>query len=176
MSLFCHALFPDPFPLSDRLPVPELCGSCPEWNALAGSACAKEKLDGLKIQVEQLEAGLQRENLNDADLQGLRSRAEPILNDLRAVLELLSPRFDSAKARLDQLGPAPKDAPENEELAKERQERQAQFSEIDQLQRLTRSLIGQSEQVMTSATDRRRALFARALFARQMSLAILPVA
>jgi potassium-dependent mechanosensitive channel len=134
---------------------------------------AREKLESLKLQMDPLEAALRRETLADNELQDLRGRTEPVLEEIRKTLSWATPRVEAAKARLEQLGPAPKDEALSEasELARERQERQSELAAIEPLQRLSRSLVTQGEQILTGITDRRRALLARALLTRYASFA-----
>jgi potassium-dependent mechanosensitive channel len=139
----------------------------PSSNA-ADMKAVREKLDSLKIQLDQTEAGLSRENLRDVDLQDIRQRAEPLVEAARKLVEQIIPRVETAKSRFEQIGPlpAPPQPPEADDVQRERGERQSALNDAEQSLRLARALVLQGEQISTTALDRRRALFARALFAR----------
>jgi potassium efflux system protein len=114
---------------------------------------------------------LRRETLSDDDLQALRQRIDPVSERLRLILAEIDPKLEAAKARLDQLGPKPKDGTtEGPEVARDRAEREAAVAALDENQRLARTLLLQSEQLTTQISDRRRAAFTGALFARSYGL------
>ncbi len=87
---------------------------------------------------------------------------------LRALVADLAPKLDAAKARLEQLGPKPKedDPDESADVARDRAEREAAVAELDETQRLARAVLIQAEQFTAQVGDRRRAAFTRALFER----------
>lgn len=132
---------------------------------------AREQFDGIKFELDQREAALQRENIQDRELQSLRQSLDPLTNTIRTLLAELTPKFEAARARLDQLGKKPEgDAAESEDVAKERAEREKALTDIDETQRLGRTLLVQAEQIGSAISDRRRSLFARALFERSFSI------
>src|SRR4051812_14302783 len=92
----------------------------PETKAL------RSKLDAYKLDLDQKEAALSRRDLSDAELQAMRQGLDPIAEDLRALIGDLAPKLEAAKARLDQLGPKPKeDEPEESaDLADDRAARE----------------------------------------------------
>ncbi|WP_246728284.1 DUF3772 domain-containing protein [Microvirga terricola] len=140
----------------------------------AGSAAsldtkaARAKLDGIKADLDQKELALQGRTLPNAELQNLRQQMEPIIANIRALIEDQTPKLEASKARLTQLGPKPKDGQpeESADAAKDRAEREAAVAELDETQRLARALLVQAEQVNAQISDRRRAGFARALLER----------
>jgi potassium efflux system protein len=132
---------------------------------------ARARLDAAKVELDQREAALQRENISDRELQSLRQSLEPLTDQIRTLLAELAPRLDAARARLDQLGKKPEgDAPESEDVARERTERERAVSDVDETQRLGRTLLVQAEQIASTISDRRRSQFARALFERSFSI------
>ncbi|MCP8940533.1 DUF3772 domain-containing protein [Alsobacter sp. SYSU M60028] len=135
-------------------------------------AAQKVKLDAARIQVGQIEAGLERRDLSDQALQRLRQGLEPLADVTRAAIDDLSPRADAVRLRLKELGPKPDDkaAPEGQEVTREREERQAALNEIDETVRIGRALLVQIEQVSQEIADRRRDLFARRLFEPSFSV------
>src|SRR3954449_947930 len=150
-------------PTTTPAPPPTLS---PETRAL------RAKLDASKLDLDQREAALNRRDLSDAELQGLRQGIDPITESLRALIGDLAPKLEAAKARLEQLGPKPKedDPEESADVARDRAERDSAVAELDETQRLARAVLIQAEQLTAQVSDRRRALFTRALFERTYSL------
>jgi len=134
----------------------------PETKAL------RAKLDAFKLDLDQKEAALNGRELSDAELQGLRQGIDPIAETLRALVADLAPKRDAARARLEQLGPKPKedDPDESADVARDRAEREAAAGELDETQRLARAVLIQAEQLIAQVGDRRRAAFTHALFER----------
>ena len=134
----------------------------PETKAL------RSKLEAFRLDLDQKEAALSRRDLSDAELQAMRQDLDPIAEDLRALIGDLAPKLEAAKARLDQLGPKPKeDEPEESaDLADDRAERERAAAELGETQRLARAVLIQAEQLTAQVSDRRRAVFTRALFER----------
>src|SRR4051794_7342814 len=147
-------------------PPPPLPPLSPETRAL------RSKLDASKLDLDQREAALNRRDLSDAELQGLRQGIDPITESLRALIGDLAPKLEAAKARLEQLGPKPKedDPEESADVAHDRAERDSAVAELDETPRLARAVLIQAEQLTAQVSDRRRALFTRALFERTYSI------
>lgn len=129
---------------------------------------ARARLDALKLDLDQKEAALRRPDLPDAELQALRTGLDPVADQIRTLLDELAPRLEAARARLDQLGPKPKEdaPPEGEDVARDRAERESAVAEVDDTLRLARALQVQTDQLTALVSDRRRASFTRALFER----------
>jgi small-conductance mechanosensitive channel len=151
---------------------PAAPAAAPQAATDAPAANPRSRLDALRTEIQQMEAVLAQRDLDDAQLQRLRQRADPVALELRGLVEELSPRAEQAKARLEQLGPKPDDkAPaESADIAAERRQREKALTEADEAARLSRALLVQSEQILSGVADRRRALFARTLFQRGPSL------
>jgi small-conductance mechanosensitive channel len=132
---------------------------------------ARAKLEALKAQLDQNDAALARD-LNDADLQRIRQEVDPLWQTIRATIDEIQPRLDGARARLDQLGPKPKEdaPPESPDAQRDRAEREAAVAELDETQRLARALLVQAEQITAQTGDRRRAAFARSLLQRSSGI------
>src|SRR5215218_2181463 len=109
-------------PTTTPAPPPPLS---PETKAL------RSKLEASKLDLDQKEAALNRRELSDAELQAMRQGIDPIAESLRALVADLTPKRDAAKARLDQLGPKPKedDPDEGADVAHDRAEREAAAGE-----------------------------------------------
>src|SRR5829696_8047630 len=151
-------------PTTTPAPAPPLS---PETRAL------RSDLDASKLDLDQKEAALNARDLSDAELQGLRQGLDPIAESLRALIGDLAPKLEAAKARLEQLGPKPKedDPDESPDVARDRAERESAVGELDETQRLARAILIQAEQLTAQVSDRRRAAFTRALFERTYSIA-----
>ncbi|MFC4170896.1 DUF3772 domain-containing protein [Microvirga sp. GCM10011540] len=133
---------------------------------------ARARLDGYKADLDQKELALEGRVLSDADLQNLRQQIEPMIADIRAVIDEQAPRLETSRARLAQLGPKPKEGEpeESADVARDRSEREAAVAELDETQRLGRARLVQAEQLITKISDQRRAGFTRALFAQSEGL------
>ena len=84
----------------------------PENQAATISNDAKSvraKLDAYKADLDQRESALQGRDLSSRELQTMRLQIEPITESIFAQIESMTPRLEAAKARLDQLGPKPKE-------------------------------------------------------------------
>ncbi|WP_262298519.1 DUF3772 domain-containing protein [Microvirga sesbaniae] len=132
----------------------------------AETKAARARLDGFKADLDQKEAAIQGRTMPDADLQNIRLQIEPIIAEIRTVVDEQAPKLEASKQRLSQLGPKPeKGQPEESaDVARDRAEREAAVAELDETQRLGRALLVQAEQLNTQIGDLRRAGFTRALF------------
>jgi small-conductance mechanosensitive channel len=132
----------------------------------ADTKAARAKLDGYKADLDQKELALRGRAQSDADLQVLRQQIEPIIGNIRAVIDEQAPKLEASRERLNQLGPKPKEGQpeESPDVARDRSEREAAVAELDETQRLGRALLVQAEQINTQIGDLRRSGFTRALF------------
>jgi small-conductance mechanosensitive channel len=138
----------------------------PATTAPADPRTMRARLDGFRGDLAQRELALANRELGDPELQRYRAQIEPVADAIRGILDELTPRLDAGRARLEQLGPKPKDGQpeESADVARERSEREAAVAELDETLRLGRTLLLQAEQLRTQISDRRRAAFARAVF------------
>ena len=130
----------------------------------ADTRSTRAQLDTATAELDQYRAALARPTLAAEDLQNLKARIDPVAVRLRALGDEVAPRLDAAKARLDQLGAAPKTTAESADAARDR-------AELDETTRLTRALVLEAEQLSAEIGDRRRSLFTRALFERNAGIA-----
>ncbi|CAO4155263.1 Mechanosensitive ion channel protein MscS [Methylorubrum thiocyanatum] len=130
----------------------------------------RDRLDTIKADLEAREKAITGPNVGAGDLTRARDGLDPVADRLRSVIELLGPRLDAARERLTQIGPKPKEGEESEEVARERAEREQAVNDIDGTQRLAKSLLVQSDQIVDQISNRRRAAFTRGLFERSTSL------
>ena len=146
--------------------------AAPPTPVSAETKAVRAKLDGYKADLDQKELAVQGRTLSDPDLQNLRQQTEPVIADIRAIIDDLMPKLDASRARLAQLGPKPSPGQpeESADVARDRTEREAAFAEIDETQRLGRALLVQAEQLNAQIGDLRRAGFTRALFEQSEGL------
>jgi len=152
--------------LQPSAPPPAAAPDAPAANVSAETKAARAKLDGFKADLDQKELALQGRVLSDAELQNLRQQIEPIIADIRTVIDEQTPKLEASRQRLSQLGPKPAagQPEESADVARDRADREAAVAELDETQRLGRALLVQAEQLSAQIGDLRRAGFARALF------------
>lgn len=138
----------------------------------ASVAAQRGRLEGVKADLDQIEAGLQAREVSDKQLQALRTRIEPAAVGARAVADELSPRADAIRSRLKELGPKPDDKspPETPDVTREREDREKALTEVDETVRLARALLVQAQQLDATIADKRRSLFAQRLFEQSFSI------
>ncbi|WP_336485270.1 DUF3772 domain-containing protein [Methylobacterium nigriterrae] len=130
----------------------------------------RAKLDAAKADLTQREKELGRQDLTPVDLARIRDGIGPVADEIRTIIGRLDAPLESARERLTQLGPKPKDTEESPEVAQERLEREASVVRLDETQRLARSLLVQSDQIVDRVSNRRRESFTRGLFERSQAL------
>lgn len=135
-------------------------------------------IDKLQATLDEVEKTLERPNLSDAGLQALRTSVDPIAPAARAAIDELVPKCEAIKARVEQLGSKPDDktqdgqAPvEDPTVTAERADQQKAYSEVEGLLKRARLIAVRADQVASSITARRRALFAKSLFEQVSSIA-----
>jgi potassium-dependent mechanosensitive channel len=147
---------------------------------VAGDALAQQtreiraQIEAGRLELTQVEAALQRPNLDDKRLADLRSRLEPLAGTIEEIIQREQPRADEIKARIEKLGPAPdlaKGGTESADVAKDRADQQLQWREADETLRLSRALALRIEQVKEAIADRRRKNFTRQILSQGASIA-----
>lgn len=126
----------------------------------------RAKLDGYKAELDQKELTLQGRALSDVELKRLRDQLEPLALNINQVIDQQTPRLEASRARLNQLGPKPKEGQpeESPDVARDRIERESAVAELGETQRLARALLVQADQLDTQISDLLRAAFAKSLF------------
>jgi potassium efflux system protein len=130
----------------------------------------RAKLDAAKADLAQREKELGRQDLTPIDLSRIRDGISPVADQLRTIVSRTEEPLEAARERLTQLGPKPKDVEESPEVIQERAEREAHVTRIDETQRLAKSLLVQTDQIIDRISNRRRASFTRGLFERSQGL------
>ncbi len=146
----------------------ELAGNA--WGQ--GQPSEAASLESIKASLDEIEAAIGREDVTAETLAGLRRSLNSAMDGIRAKIEELEPRVRELEERLKQLGPAPaKDAPpETAEIANEREELTATFSELDGALKQYRVLSVRIEQLSERLAQKRHALYASELLARSPSI------
>ncbi|MBX9933316.1 MAG: DUF3772 domain-containing protein [Methylobacterium sp.] len=130
----------------------------------------RARLENAKRDLDSREKAISGREVGAGDLVRARDGLDDVADQIRRVIDLLAPRLDAARERLNQLGPKPKEGEEGEDVAKERTEREHAVAEIDETQRLAKSLLVQSDQILDQISNRRRAAFTRGLLERSSPL------
>lgn len=132
----------------------------------------KSKIEAIRLELNQIEAGITVRTVSDKALQENRKRVEELARDLKSVSDELAPKAEAMRSRLKELGPKPdeKAEPESTDITKERDERDRLLKELDESVKLARALAVQADQIMTAIADQRRSIFTNKLFERSESL------
>lgn len=140
-------------------------------SAMAYAAGAKQELDAIKLELDQIEATIQRQSADDAALSQLRASIDPLQQRASAVVGDVMPRIQSAEVRLKQLGPAPEDGKggESELVKTERAEQNKILATYQGVAAQARVLVVRGEQLGARIGETRRALFTERIFERQAS-------
>ena len=132
----------------------------------------RQQLTVARTQLDAIEASVGLNPSSDEVLRTLRDQLDPIRNDLVTLLADVSGTRDKSKARLDQLGSAPKpeDPPESADVTEIRKSEQARFGELDGIAREAQVQLVRSDQLAENITESRRDAFARQLTERVSSI------
>ncbi len=127
-----------------------------------------EQLEPIKLNVEQMEATLQREDLNDATLVRTRGSLEPVRDELRELIATRERRLEDVDTRLKQIGSPPEEGQPAEEagIATERARLGERRTNLDGALKQARLLMLRADNISERITERRRALFTRELLGR----------
>lgn len=128
-------------------------------------------LEPMRLVLDQVEATLRREGLTVRALFDLGQTVASVREELRARIVDLEPRVAQTETRLKQLGPAPGPGSPAEDpaIAAERVRLTQSFNEIDAALKQARLLAVRADQLAESIAERRRAVYAQALFERGAS-------
>ena len=131
------------------------------------SAGVRVRLEAVRNELTQIEATLASPDPSDTELQRQRVRLQPSLDQLRAIIAEQMPRVEQAKLKLDQLGPKPEanGPPESAEIARDREARTKAYTDANEVLTLANGGLLQAELLQTGIGDKRREIFAKALFA-----------
>ncbi len=133
---------------------------------------ASQRLDGVRVIFDQTEAGLLRDELDQEDINELRERVAPLVEEVRDLIAAIEPSLDLLRARQRELGPVPEEGATQE--AQSIREARAALSElvneIDAVVKRGQLLITRGDQILQALTERRRQLFARTFTTRGPSI------
>jgi small-conductance mechanosensitive channel len=133
----------------------------------------RQRLDQQRAALVEVEKAVGRDGISDGELQQLRGRVDPVVEQLREIIAGETPRLEGVKARLEQLGPKPdaeKGQTESADVTRERAEQEKLLRDIEDDLRRARLLSVQADQIKATIGDRRRELLARALMERSRSV------
>ncbi len=137
-------------------------------------AGSRAVLETTRLDLQQVEAALQRDVLDDRRLSDLRQRLVPLGQSVEGVIAKEQPVADEIKARLEQLGPAPdtsKGQSESPEVARDRAEQNRLWKDADEILRSARALALRIDQTAQAIADRRRQNFTREILAQHSAVA-----
>ena len=128
-------------------------------------------LDPIRLSLDQIEAAARRGGVTVRALYDLGQSLAPVRDDIGAKLADLEPRLADLDVRLQRLGPAPaKEAPpENGAVAAERARLTQLRADLDGAVKQARLLQVRADQLAQLIAERRRSLYAAALFERSPS-------
>lgn len=142
-------------------------------NTEAPPASSRAQIEIIRLDLQQIEAALSRDRLDDQRLNDLRQRLIPLTQTIEEIIQREQPRVDEIKARIDQLGPAPdlsKGQSESAEVARDRAEQNRLWKEADETLRLARALGLRADQSGQAISDRRRQNFTREILAQHPAI------
>ncbi|MDN3919853.1 DUF3772 domain-containing protein [Roseateles violae] len=143
---------------------------------LAGAARAQDpaeidaSLDAARQQVERLKKRLQEDQPGNAELIEYRQKLLGLQQQAQQIAQQQQPAFDSAQARLSELGPEPTGVKESADVAEQRRVLKKSSEQLGAQLKLARLLALESEQLAEEIGGQRRARFRAELFERSDSL------
>lgn len=131
----------------------------------------KTRIDNARGVIERINAALQRSDLSQDDLAGLRNDVDAVSDDLNGIADDLDPDVKAVEERLKQIGPKPETGQsEAPEIAKDREQATQNLAILNAELRRTRLLQIDAGQSSDRVAERRRELFARQIFERTQSI------
>ncbi len=129
------------------------------------------RLTELEKEIETKVAAFKHKGITDQQLQELRPKLEPMQAEAQAIQDAFDAQQKAAKARLDQLGPLPKEgAPaEAASVAAQRQKLKSAFDEADGLFKRAKVTLVRIRQLEDDITNKRRAILQSILLKRSRS-------
>ncbi len=141
--------------------------------AFAGAADGgpRATLEQVRATLSDVDDELKLDTLSDGELAALRARVDPLVGQLQGVIADLTPRLDASRKRLAELKPkGPDAAAQPDPAAAELKAEQTKFDKLDADLRSARAELLQVDDYVARIGARRRAIFARATFARSASV------
>ncbi len=172
-ALMALATSPSLAQVQSPVPVPQPAPVQKDQSAEERGSRLAEQIEPLKLNIEQMEATLQREDLSDPTLVRTRGSLEPVRDELRELIGTLERRLEDVDTRLKQIGDAPADGQPAEEagIAAERARLSERRTTLDGSLKQSRLLMLRADNLSERITERRRSLFTRELLGRTSSAA-----
>lgn len=124
-----------------------------------------DRMEQSRRAVDDLDVALNRGGLDDDKLNALKTAMDPLKGDIEGQLAELDKLAQAVQARLKELGVKPEGTGvESPELIKERDETAKQAGQLESAVKRGRALIVQLSQMDASVVEKRRVLFAQAVF------------
>jgi potassium-dependent mechanosensitive channel len=130
-------------------------------------------LEKTRAEISRIENDVKAFSADDKKLVELKGQLEPLSDRLREFIGEQTPRLDSIKTRLEQLGPKPdaaKGQAENADVTRQREEQEKAKLEVEGLLALARNHAVSIDQVSSAISDNRRTLLTKALLERSSSI------
>ncbi|NID14241.1 DUF3772 domain-containing protein [Luteibacter yeojuensis] len=138
--------------------------------AQTGDPTPAQQIDDLRSQLDAIEKAMKDDRISNQDIDDLRGKTVDVSGAAQKLSGTLQPDRDSAKARLDQLGPPPaggaKEAPE---LAATRKDAQKAFDSVDARIKQADGLALEAQQTGNQLADLRRTRFQETISQRTNS-------
>jgi small-conductance mechanosensitive channel len=117
-------------------------------------------------QLKLIEETVADDQASDEDLREVPNRLEALRGEIVERRDLIRPKLEEAKDRLEKLGPAPEETgpEESPQTASQRQKLGAEFAAIDGLMKRANVLLVRADQLIDTANDKRRKRFTESLF------------
>lgn len=132
----------------------------------------RERLTAAQQRLDRLQNAIATPDIEDTALQKLRSDLDPIRTALITLQNDVAGPRDAARARIDKLGPPPKEGepPEAVEVAEARKRENAVFAELDAVAREVQLEVTRADQMVNRITALRREAFTRQITERNDSV------
>lgn len=129
-----------------------------------------QQIDDLRGQLDQVEKSMKDDQITDGKIDDLRGKATDIVSNAQKVSSSLQSSRDAAKARLDQMGPAPANgAKEAPELAASRKDATKAFNAVDAQIKQADGIALEAQQTSGQLADLRRIRFQQTISQRTNS-------
>lgn len=147
-----------------------LCAMVHASAALALGEKELRKLDGLATRIEEAEKTIARPDLSDEQINQIRERLEIIRSEALTASAQIAPRVENAKAKLQQLGEAPKDSEEAPALAEQRKELTNDANTLESIKKRLDVLAVSAAQLSSKAANIQRRHFYERIFETTYSI------
>lgn len=159
-------------PSGNSTPTQPATGNTARSSANSIPQAASQRADAWKLDLDGIALALRREGVTDEELAAQRALADEIAASARTLEGQLQPEIAAIQARLNQLGPAPKEGEpaESAEITARRTAESTALAEADTALKKVRLAAVQAEQAVRDIATLRRDRFARSLSTHNRSI------